>query len=284
MQPLVLESITLSVLLETIIQHHADESEIIICSSRASFLDKISRADAPSACDQADERHAPDDPDLLDGTEVHEPGGRISARVRGEVEHAAQPDAMIEDISSAQSVTGMHSLAAMSLQILSATRDVRVSFCPDLSHLLAHLSNLSIQFPNTHPASAPGEPPVVERRILAIVNLIDVHKPTSSYSVQGLNKTFAAARDVAFALGAQLLIAECPLTRPRNLSASDEMHASDVHATGPWDEQVSMLNVTTKTFGVGESGWVGRTVPIRVVAERWCRFVHCRSSGSPRQN
>jgi hypothetical protein len=40
----------------------------------------------------------------------------------------------------------------------------------------------------------------------------------------------------------------------------------------PWEEQVSILNVTTKSFGAGERGWVGRTVKIRTVAERWFVF------------
>lgn len=43
--------------------------------------------------------------------------------------------------------------------------------------------------------------------------------------------------------------------------------------SSPWDEQLSMLNVTTKTFGIGERGWVGRTVSVRQVAGRWCDFV-----------
>ncbi|CAD0089502.1 unnamed protein product [Aureobasidium mustum] len=42
--------------------------------------------------------------------------------------------------------------------------------------------------------------------------------------------------------------------------------------TNPWDADVSMLNITTKTFGTGERGWVGRTVKIRQVAKRWCVF------------
>lgn len=40
----------------------------------------------------------------------------------------------------------------------------------------------------------------------------------------------------------------------------------------PWAEKLSILNVTTKSFGIGDRGWAGRTVTARSVAERWCRF------------
>lgn len=40
----------------------------------------------------------------------------------------------------------------------------------------------------------------------------------------------------------------------------------------PWEEKLSILNVTTKSFGIGDRGWAGRTVSARTVAERWCRF------------
>lgn len=55
---------------------------------------------------------------------------------------------------------------------------------------------------------------------------------------------------------------------------------ADQRTDSPWDEHLSMLNVTTKTFGVGERGWVGRTVTVRQVAARWCRFVRLDGNGS----
>ena len=39
-----------------------------------------------------------------------------------------------------------------------------------------------------------------------------------------------------------------------------------------WQEQVPILNATTKTYaGLGEE-WSGRTVKVADVARRWCRF------------
>lgn len=42
----------------------------------------------------------------------------------------------------------------------------------------------------------------------------------------------------------------------------------------PWMEEVPILNATTKTFGLsGEKGWTaGRTVRLKDVVGRWCRF------------
>lgn len=57
-------------------------------------------------------------------------------------------------------------------------------------------------------------------------------------------------------------------------TAAEESDVQRVQRSSPWDEQLSILNVTTKTFGVGDRGWVGRTVSIRQVAERWCEFVN----------
>lgn len=79
-------------------------------------------------------------------------------------------------------------------------------------------------------------------------------------------------------------MAECvsPDLAPQLDPAGMEDEATDETGNGgerngrtasPWDEDLSMLNVTTKTFGAGERGWVGRTVRIRQVAERWCESV-----------
>lgn len=79
-------------------------------------------------------------------------------------------------------------------------------------------------------------------------------------------------------------MAECPPSSPSSPQRPEEFgfqmdpDAEDTSAapgdvaTNSWDEEVSMLNVTTKSFGAGERGWVGRTVAVRTVAGRWCAF------------
>ncbi|KAH0349212.1 hypothetical protein KCU81_g2985, partial [Aureobasidium melanogenum] len=92
-----------------------------------------------------------------------------------------------------------------------------------------------------------------------ILNPIQIHEHTLSYSAQGFNRTFAAIIDAAHYLDHQLVMEDEDMLDRRTL-------------TNPWDQDVSMLNITTKTFGTGGRGWVGRTVKIRQVAKRWCRF------------
>ncbi|KAF1348069.1 hypothetical protein BDV97DRAFT_298736 [Delphinella strobiligena] len=137
--------------------------------------------------------------------------------------------------------------------LLATSSTIKLSFCPDLTHLLAYLSLLIHRKPD---ASSPDDLSESASRgghgrpILAILNPIRLHKPTSSFSAQGFNRTFASAVETAHHRGQQLLL----------------------QSEDPWAQQLSMLNVTTKTFGVGERGWVGRTVSVRQVAERWCEF------------
>lgn len=129
--------------------------------------------------------------------------------------------------------------------------------------------------------------------IVALVNPVAMHRETTAFSAQGLMRTFALAVDAALCKQSWLLVAE---TSP----GADVIHALDpsVHhdtfrdtgeadglgtgpgpnhgmlaAESPWDQQVSILNVTTKSFGIGDRGWAGRTVTVREIAERWFEFV-----------
>lgn len=197
-----------------------------------------------------------------------------------------------------------HPLLSPTLHLLSSTRDITVAFCPELPHLHAYLSALLSrhQGPSKDPSTTLHPPTQAQNTsssepckqpMLAILNPIALHKSTSAFSAQGLSKFFAAAVDTAYHLNRHLLIAECSSAVR---SKRTDHHASDVEdetypihrgpeigdgqddgetrqsSASPWDEEVSILNVTTKSFGVGDRGWVGRTVSLRRMAERWCVF------------
>lgn len=84
------------------------------------------------------------------------------------------------------------------------------------------------------------------------------------------------------------MLAEIPSTRPAGVygdlyDSPDSVLEGELHdaaagelASNPWDDEVSILNVTTKSFGAGERGWVGRTVKVRAVVGRWCVFQDAR--------
>ena len=110
-------------------------------------------------------------------------------------------------------------------------------------------------------------------RILAIVDLVQLHRTTSAFSAQGLNRTLAGAVEAASLSCSKLIIAECYTPLEAVLTPEmDETSAERRQPSSAWDEEVSILNVTTKSFGMGERGWVGRTVNLRTVAARWCIF------------
>jgi hypothetical protein len=168
------------------------------------------------------------------------------------------------------------------LHQLATSRKIKLVFCPELVHLRAYLSTLAI------PTSIPTTEVFNNKfPLLTILNPINQHRATSSFSAQGLNRTFALAVEAAHATQTQLLMVECPsLGRPRanagflGDSGYDFDFEADTAAVQPqppsaanlWDEEVSILNVTTKSFGAGGRGWVGRTVTVRRVAERWFVF------------
>ncbi|KAK5107603.1 hypothetical protein LTR62_000997 [Meristemomyces frigidus] len=165
--------------------------------------------------------------------------------------------------------------AVPTLKLLASSRGIKMVFCPDITHLRAYLGTNQHQPDRNDEMCQHGGS---QERILALINPIALHRPTSTFSAQGLNRTFAAAVEAAFRSKAKLVIAEC---NPSSSGAATDVSGEDsevgerspnVPAPDLWDEEVSILNVTTKSFGIGGRGWVGRTVKLRAVAGRWCVF------------
>ncbi|KAK7538099.1 uncharacterized protein J3D65DRAFT_552077 [Phyllosticta citribraziliensis] len=135
-----------------------------------------------------------------------------------------------------------HPLVTPTLHLLKSTLTVRLAFCPSLEALRAHLA----VYRANHACEVSGG---TREPMLCILNMLALHRETTSFSAQGISRTLAIAVEAAARCGQKLVISEYP-----------------------WSEQLSILNVTTKSFGVGSRGWAGRTVSARAVAERWCRF------------
>lgn len=160
-----------------------------------------------------------------------------------------------------------------SLSQLANSRNVKLVFCHDLTHLRAYLVTLAIPKPATRLEESNQQQP-----LLAILNPIDVHRFTTSFSAQGLNRTLALAIEAAHATRKHLVMIEFPECQHREAEQDVEGYELESDAAPAaasvdlWDQEVSILNVTTKSFGAGGRGWVGRTVTIRRIAERWCVF------------
>lgn len=225
-------------------QSQCDSSILIICSSKETFVERLLAAcpypqrtgndEQPGLDEEANEK--PDDPSKT------------------------EPHALLKKLS---------------LLDLAKSRKVKLAFCPDITHLRAYLAVLAA--PRSDQAAA-QQNTISKHQLLAILNPIEAHRPTSAFSAQGLNRTFALAVEAAHTTARSLLMVECPSKELRDTDHPDahspfeEESAQQPQPADPWDEEVSILNVTTKSFGVGGRGWVGRTITIRKIAERWCQF------------
>ena len=164
---------------------------------------------------------------------------------------------------------------APTLSNLHNSRNFQITFCSDLTNLRAYLAKLRHPQQQERVESESKDAHDQTCPLLMIINLIHIHEQTLSYSVQGFNRTFASIADVAHGLNHQLIMVEC--INPEDEYETGVQEDADMldgshSVTNVWDQDLSMLNITTKTFGTGERAWVGRTVRIRQVAGRWFEF------------
>lgn len=183
-----------------------------------------------------------------------------------------------------------HPLFARTLRLLAISRKIKLLFCPTVAVFHAQIATLSLK--ESVSATGDDSPPM-----LAILNLIRMHRPTASYSAQGLGKAMAAAVEAAWQIKHRLILFEYlesieavhtstiphgdhsdPLNEPiepedEEADRSPSRGVAMSVPENPWLEQVQILNATTKTFGnVGNRGWMGKTVEIADIAARWCAF------------
>ncbi|GAB7331010.1 hypothetical protein MBLNU13_g02512t2 [Cladosporium sp. NU13] len=160
-------------------------------------------------------------------------------------------------------------LKPLSLIQLANSRKVKLVFCHDLTHLRAYLATLAIPKSRPEPATR-VEQSNQQSPLLAILNPIDIHRFTTSFSAQGLNRTFALAVEAAHATRKHLVMVEFPELQHREAEQAVEgyeLESDAVPATSSvtsWDEEVSILNVTTKSFGAGGRGPSERTLDVSV--------------------
>lgn len=145
-----------------------------------------------------------------------------------------------------------HPFLDLTLELISKSKAVRLAFCPTINTLRAHLSNLK-----THDIARPNAGPS-----LLILDLIFLHHATSEFSVQGLMRSLASAVEAAARNHLDLQICECK-----------DINDLDNPDRGPrlWDAQVPLLSGSVRLRGE-DSGWSGRTVPVRCIAGRWFGF------------
>ncbi|TLD37904.1 hypothetical protein E2P81_ATG03579 [Venturia nashicola] len=241
LQPTALTSTTLPSFLQNILDTHTTPTNLIVGSSEAVFVQELYASTELEKTQQAHEAET----EGLDPAKAH----RIASR--------------------------NHPLAIPTVHQIFTSRTVNMTFCETLAQLQAQLAIHGIS--KTH-ISEKLEGSVVPT--LALLNSIHLHRGTCSFSAQGLSRTLASAVEAAHRGRQKLVLVEYPSHVPTTTNedmdtdiGDEEMLDTTVEQTKDiWEEDVAILNVTTKSFGAGERGWVGRTVKVRKVIERWCIF------------
>jgi len=174
--------------------------------------------------------------------------------------------------------SGLQDLITPSLHSLSTARHVKLTFCASVQALLAYLTAYGRDGPIARTKNSQQKPRLV------LVNPLALHAPTPSFSAQGLSRAFAAATETALRTEAELQVVEyqtkCARTEHDDgedvdMNEGEESHvAEEDEAQDPWDQEVSILNVSARRFGSngGERAWAGRTLKARSIAARWFRF------------
>ncbi|PSK59408.1 hypothetical protein B9Z65_3732 [Elsinoe australis] len=250
-EPIVLETTSLTTVLDALINNHSAPSTLIVCSTKDEFISALSDAVALDSL-PSQRRGTSANPIDIDMTDADD---------------STNEDARRQKVAE-------HPLLQPTLHMLTSISDLKLAFCPSTPHTLAYLSLLSVKAADTTRATAISVP------ILAILNPIAQHEGTHSWSAQGLSKFLAAAVSTAHALGAKLVVAECKAGIRPVLPDEDDLWAQVDAEKGLrreepslWDEEVAITNVKAKGAANRDLGWKGRMVKLRTVAEKWCRFV-----------
>lgn len=151
---------------------------------------------------------------------------------------------------------------------LATSKTVTMAFASSLPHLRAYLASyLPLGSPLEDSALLP--PPGQPSPLLAVYGLINLHRATTEYSVQGLSRSLAITVEAADAWSMRLMLIE----------ASEDWESSDlesgpeataVTANDPWKEQVPLLS--SSVLPSDERLRTGRTVEVRAVIAKWCSF------------
>ncbi|KAL8888535.1 MAG: hypothetical protein Q9215_004057 [Flavoplaca cf. flavocitrina] len=151
---------------------------------------------------------------------------------------------------------------------LAASKTVSMAFASSLPHLRAYLASYlppkKMLEESTLFAESGQQCP-----LLVIYGLIDLHRATTDYSVQGLSRSLAIAVETAELSSMRLLLVEDSADwECSNLESGSE--AAAVTVNDPWKEQVPFWN--SSVLSSGDRLGAGRTVEIGAVIAKWCDF------------
>ncbi|KAF9894665.1 hypothetical protein FE257_006553 [Aspergillus nanangensis] len=147
-----------------------------------------------------------------------------------------------------------HQLFTPPIGLLAQASRIKLIFCPTLEHLRAYLTVLRAA--TNDAAEDTTLEQAQQRPLLAILDLLALHVPTSEFSAQGLSRTLASAVEGSAREGMDLVLCECR-------DATDPADGDSGEAL--WYVQVPLLNSSSGRMS-------GQTVPVKRIVERWFEF------------
>ncbi|PWY84872.1 hypothetical protein BO70DRAFT_361264 [Aspergillus heteromorphus CBS 117.55] len=152
-----------------------------------------------------------------------------------------------------------HYILTKTIGLLSKSTRIKLVFCPTLEHLRAYMVVIQPQEPPQQGLDMEGRQ--AARPMMAILDPLALHLPTSEFSAQGLSRTLAAAVEVSSRAGMDLVLCEC-----RNATDPSDRQRGEAL----WHTQVPLLNSFAR---IGEETVsFRRGVPVKRVAQRWFDF------------
>ncbi|KAF3483123.1 uncharacterized protein GIQ15_02447 [Arthroderma uncinatum] len=167
----------------------------------------------------------------------------------------------IADVEGETYTDDHHWLFSNTIDLISRSQRVNLVFCPTVEHLRAYLGGVFKlrKKRDEHEVEGclyQGAP------VLAIVNMVSIHSPTSEFSAQGLSRTSALAVEAAARAGVELILCEC-----KSMHDGDEIE----RGSRVWDAQVPLLNSMVRSMGEERSPNV-RTIQVKQILKKWFRF------------
>ncbi|KAL1971444.1 hypothetical protein VTN31DRAFT_2065 [Thermomyces dupontii] len=214
---------SVSALINSLLRNNnARSTTLIVCSTRAQFLQRLISA----------------------------------SRVSRSAEHNQHPAAEDAEREAAATDTGASFLLDTSIAVLAQAREIRLAFCPTVDHLRAYL----LAYNSRHVSPVQEDE---ERPLLAVLDAIAVHQPTSEFTAQGLSRTIAMMVEVAARANSDFLLYEST-----DVAGSVNPGRSRL----PWDMQVPLLNITARS-GHRSTQQSNQEVPVRRIIQRWLHLV-----------
>lgn len=164
----------------------------------------------------------------------------------------------------------LHPLLVPTIHLLASTRTIRLAFTPTLGHLRAYLATYQLTI-ETLEKSSRFQGLASLSPMLFIFGLVALHSSSTEFSAQGLSRSLAIAVEAADNARAKLVLAELrKKCENETMDAGD--HISEIETEfDPWRQQVSLLNGSVR-FGDDSRPWSGRTIEVRKIVGRWCKF------------